>query len=165
MEIQPLYCASLKPTLDYKLHWLITIHKGRFFKENILKNKEMVFKRWVEKCKPPIIMVEYDIIATIHLPENSAYLPQFEILTKPLKSLHSCWPAIRCKSQSYQASARDLGSDNTPFITVRLNLNYFSPHHYVFIRLDGLPGDAGMSKILVKGQTYIVVKTLSSTVF
>ena len=86
---------------------------------------------------------------TSHLPERSAYLPQFEILTEPLKSLHSCWPAIRCKSQSYQASARDLGSDNTPFITVRLNLNYFSPHHYVFIRLDGLPGDAGMSKILV----------------
>ena len=88
----------------------------------------------------------FNIFVTTHLPERSSYLSQFRILTEPLQSLHSCWPAIRCKSQSYQASARDLGSDNTPFITVRLNLNYFSPHHYVFIRLDGLPGDAGMSK-------------------
>ena len=50
----------------------------------------------------------------------SRHVVNFESMSS--SDLHSCWPAIRCKSQR----RGDLGSDNTPFITVRLNLNYFS---------------------------------------
>ena len=57
----------------------------------------------------------------------SRHVIKFLLNVPSAVSSHSCWPAIRCKSQrALLQSLGDLGCDNTPFITVRLNLNYFS---------------------------------------
>ena len=62
----------------------------------------------------------------------SRHVIKFLLNVPSAVSSHSCWPAIRCKSQrALLQSLGDLGCDNTPFITVRLNLNYFSLMPYL----------------------------------
>ena len=91
----------------------------------------------------------------------SRHVIKFLLNVPSAVSSHSCWPAIRCKSQrALLQSLGDLGCDNTPFITVRLNLNYFSlmpylpTHHQLSVLLLANMNFCAQSFFMAKASRY-----------
>ena len=61
------YPHPYNPPLITNHFWIVTLHEGKMFKKNVFLNKEMVFKKWVEK---KIKTVGYNGASTVELSLN-----------------------------------------------------------------------------------------------